>query len=177
MTILGKSGRLLYWVMIELCTKSRQLKYILACCHWYWYRFVRHTYSEQLSSSFKMLRVNFHVINHVWIASTKSTLCNFGWISLHSAIIWASASNSILATFRSQPKFSSNWVKNQLHFQFILPILHILRLWQVVFQPNDQVQWDNSWLHVKKDLCGNHMRKQNVMMSSQWAIWSWWVYS
>ena len=35
----SKSGRLFYWAIIEVCTKSWQWKYILACCHCYWCRF------------------------------------------------------------------------------------------------------------------------------------------
>ena len=37
--IFGKSRHLFYWAIIEVCTKSWQWKYILACCHWYWCRF------------------------------------------------------------------------------------------------------------------------------------------
>ena len=39
LVICSKSGHSFHWVIIEICIKSWQWKYILACCYWYWCRF------------------------------------------------------------------------------------------------------------------------------------------
>ena len=94
--IFGKSGCLFYWAIIEVCTKSWQWKYILACCHWYWCRFFGTRVPNRYCIVGRCCYMYIFMLPTVHGLQTPSELVNTMqfWVDffffLHSAIIWIS---------------------------------------------------------------------------------------
>ena len=101
-----------------------------------------------------LLYVYFHVTNHAWVANTKWTPCNFGWIFFHSA--WCSRLNFCiqLKFFYQYFVFNINCVAIEQSisciFGFIWSILVTLYLWQMAFL----TKWSKSVPNgAKEDAC------------------------
>ena len=84
--IFGKSGCLFSWAIIEVCTKSWQWKYILACCYWYWCRFFGTRVLNRYYIVERCCYMCIFMLPTVYgLQTTKWTPCNFGWIFFHFA--------------------------------------------------------------------------------------------
>ena len=191
--IFDKSGRLFYWAIIEVRTKSWQWKYILACCHCYWCRFfvirVPNRYYIVEKCCYMCIFM-LPIVHGLQLANTKWTLCNLGWIFfflLHSAVIWISQLNFffINISFLTQ-------IVQQLSRESAAFSVYMINCSYFVFVADGFLNHSQFWMeqkrmHVKPDLCGNPTRKQivpvsilitvNSRLGHGSAFWSLWTHS